>query len=99
MQRVFIHESIFEKFKARLLETGKLEFGDPYTDDTSVGPMITTEEAERAEKWITEAKNAGAEILTGGGRSGAVLEPTVIENAPDDVNVKCAEDACAGYYN
>ena len=92
VQRVFVHESVYEKFKLKLLEeTGKLKFGDPYLDDTAVGPMITTEEAERAKKWITEAKSAGAAILTGGKRNGAVLEPTVIENAPDHVNVKCAE--------
>ncbi|MBE2218296.1 MAG: aldehyde dehydrogenase family protein [Ignavibacteria bacterium] len=92
VQRVFVHESVYEKFKLKLLEeTGKLKFGDPYLDDTAVGPMITTEEAERAKKWITEAKSAGAAILTGGKRNGAVLEPSVIENAPDHVNVKCAE--------
>ncbi len=92
VQRVFVHESVYEKFKLKLLEeTAKLKFGDPYLDDTAIGPMITTEEAERAEKWIAEAKSAGAAILTGGKRNGAVLEPTVIENAPDHVNVKCAE--------
>lgn len=92
VQRIFVHESVYENFKTKLLEeTAKLKFGDPYLDDTAVGPMITTEEAERAEKWITEAKNAGAEILTGGKRNGAVLEPTIIENAPDHANVKCAE--------
>lgn len=92
VQRVFVHTEVYEKFKSLLLEeAGKLKFGDPYLDDTAVGPMITTEEAKRAEKWIAEANSAGAKILTGGKRNGAVLEPTVIENAPDHVNVKCAE--------
>ncbi len=92
VQRVYVHESVYDNFRTKLLEeTAKLKFGDPYNDDTAIGPMITTEEAKRAEEWITDAKGAGAVILTGGNRNGAVLEPSVIENAPDHVNVKCAE--------
>jgi glyceraldehyde-3-phosphate dehydrogenase (NADP+) len=92
VQRVFIHESVYDIFKTRLIGvTAKIKFGDPYIDDTVVGPMISAEEAERAELWVSEAKAAGAVILTGGKRNGAVLEPTIIENAPDIAKVKCAE--------
>ena len=92
VQRLYIHEKIYDEFCKKLIdETKKVKYGDPYKEDTIVGPMITEEEALRAEKWINEAKTAGAAILTGGGRNGAVLEPTIIENASNSTNVKCSE--------
>jgi glyceraldehyde-3-phosphate dehydrogenase (NADP+) len=92
VQRVYIHRNIYEEFRKRLIAAAKqIKFGDPYEPDTITGPMINEEEAKRAEKWINEAKQSGALILTGGSRNGAVVAPTVIENAPDTTNVKCAE--------
>jgi glyceraldehyde-3-phosphate dehydrogenase (NADP+) len=92
VQRVYIHRNIYEEFRKRLIAaTKKIKFGDPYEPDTITGPMINEDEALRAEKWISEAETSGASILTGGSRNGAVVEPTVIENAPDSINVKCAE--------
>ncbi len=92
VQRVYIQEKVYDEFRAKLIEeTRKIKFGNPYDADTIVGPMITEDEAIRAETWINEAKQSGAAILTGGSRSGAVMEPTIIENAPDSTNVKCAE--------
>lgn len=92
VQRVYIHEKIYDEFRQKIIdETKKIKFGDPYNEDTITGPMITEEEAIRAEKWVNEAKASGANILTGGGRDGAVLEPTIIENASNSTNVKCNE--------
>jgi acyl-CoA reductase-like NAD-dependent aldehyde dehydrogenase len=92
VQRVYVHSKLYDDFRSKLIEeTKKVKFGNPFDEDTIVGPMITEADAIRAESWITEARNAGAKILTGGKRNGAVLEPTVIENAPNRVNVKCSE--------
>lgn len=92
VQRIYVHEKIYNRFKELFIaEAKKVKFGSPFEDDTIVGPMITEQEARRAEDWIIEARNAGANILTGGKRNGAVLEPAIIENAPNNVNVKCNE--------
>ncbi|MCC7159463.1 MAG: aldehyde dehydrogenase family protein, partial [Ignavibacteria bacterium] len=92
VQRVYIHANVYDEFVKHLLtETKKIKFGDPYDENTITGPMITEDEAIRAEKWINEAEKAGAKILTGGKRNGAILEPTIIENAPNSANVKCGE--------
>ncbi len=92
VQRVYIHRNIYDEFKKRLIAAAKkIKFGNPYESDTITGPMINEEEAIRAETWIREAGTLGAAILTGGSRNGAVIEPTVIENAPDSAKVKCAE--------
>ncbi|MFI5212238.1 MAG: aldehyde dehydrogenase family protein, partial [Ignavibacteria bacterium] len=92
VQRVYINEKIYEEFRSKLIDAAeKIKYGNPYDEDTIVGPMITEDEALRAEKWINEAKSKGAKILTGGSRDKSVLQPTVIENAPNDSNVKCSE--------
>ncbi len=92
VQRIYVHENIYNDFKELLIsEAKKIKFGNPFEEDTIVGPMITEQEAKRAEEWIAEAHNTGANVLTGGERNGAVLEPTIIENAPNKANVKCSE--------
>jgi acyl-CoA reductase-like NAD-dependent aldehyde dehydrogenase len=92
VQRIYAHEKIYDDFRTHFIEEAKkIKFGNPYEEDTIVGPMITEAEAKRAESWINEARKAGANILTGGGRNGAVLEPTIIEDASNELNVKCSE--------
>lgn len=92
VQRIYVHEKIYNNFKELFVsEAKKVKFGNPFEDDTIVGPMITEQEAERAEKWTDEARKSGAKILLGGGRNGAVLEPTIIEDASNELNVKCNE--------
>lgn len=92
VQRVYVNEKIYASFRSKLVEeTKKIKFGDPLDEETICGPMITEDEAIRAEKWIAEAKQSGANILIGGNRNKAVLEPTIIEDAPDSAKVKCEE--------
>ena len=50
-------------------------------------PLIDERAAVRVEQWIDEAVAGGATVLTGGGRVGAVVEPTVIEDAPRGARV------------
>jgi len=81
VQRVFIHNKIYKMFEEKLLEiTKQIKYGNPYEEDTISGPMINTQEAERVENWIKEATETKAEILTGGVRNDAVLEPTILTN-------------------
>ncbi|MFQ5780123.1 MAG: aldehyde dehydrogenase family protein, partial [Nitrospiria bacterium] len=47
--------------------------------------------AERAEDWIQEAVSQGAKILTGGKRSGALFEPTVLVDTKPEMQVNCQE--------
>src|SRR4030095_4431043 len=77
VQRVFVHKKIFDEFKKVLLEeTKKVKVGDPFDENTDVASMITEDDAKRVEEWIEEALSEGAEILTGGERNEAVLQPT-----------------------
>lgn len=92
VQRIYIHESIMDTFKEKFFDSIKnLHVGDPFDDKTDVGPMISENEAERIEEWIQEAKGQGAEVLLGGQREGALLEPTVLGNVDHSMKVVCEE--------
>jgi acyl-CoA reductase-like NAD-dependent aldehyde dehydrogenase len=85
VQRIIIHESVYERFKAMLVERATaLVAGDPKDRDTFIGPMISESEACRLESWIQEAVSAGASLLCGGERKGAMLEATLLEGVPRD---------------
>ena len=92
VQRVFVHKIVIEEFKKLLLaETAKLKFGNPFEEDTLIGPMINEAEAVRAERWLEDAMNIRAEYLCGGKRNGAVIEPTIVINASREANVNSKE--------
>jgi len=83
VQRIIIHESIYDRFKDMLVaRTGSLIAGDPKDRNTFVGPMISEGEARRLDGWIEEATAAGATLLCGGKREGAMLEATLLEDVP-----------------
>lgn len=92
VQRLLIHDSLYDTFKQKYVErVAGLVSGDPMDEDTFIGPMIAESEAERLHNWITHAKEQGATILAGGGRDGAMLEATVMENVPKDCDVSQEE--------
>ncbi len=81
VQRILVHEALAEVFEERFVAAVReLKVGDPAKEDTFIGPMISEKEAQRLEGWIREAKTAGAEVLCGGEREGALLQATVLKS-------------------
>lgn len=92
VQRLLVHSAIYDDFKARYVEKVKsLVSGDPSSEDTFIGPMISEGEAQRLHDWITSAAKAGGKILCGGTRDGAMLEATVMEDVPKDCDASAEE--------
>jgi len=92
VQRVLVHASVYDDFKAQLVsETEKLKMGDPHDEDTFIGPMISEKEAERLDGWVQSAVQRGAKLLCGGKRDGALLEATLLEDVPPGEDVACQE--------
>jgi acyl-CoA reductase-like NAD-dependent aldehyde dehydrogenase len=91
-QRVFVQREAEERFTRIFLDCiAALKVGDPLDPDCDVGPMISEDEAKRVESWLNEATAAGARLLVGGRREGAVLWPTVVAGASTDMRVHCQE--------
>ena len=83
VQRIIIHDRIYDELRDRLVAKSKtLIAGDPKNEDTFIGPMIDVKEATRLDTWIQSATAAGATLLCGGGREGAMLQATLLEGVP-----------------
>lgn len=92
VQTVYIHESLYDRFVERVVaDVKKLRLGDPLDPTTDVGTLIDAAAAQRVESWIAEAAAGGAQVLTGGKRHGAQIEPTVISGARPEMKVVCDE--------
>ncbi|MEM7205933.1 MAG: aldehyde dehydrogenase family protein [Planctomycetota bacterium] len=92
VQRILVHDAIYDDLRQRLVAaTKELRAGDPKLEETFLGPMISTREAERLHGWIEEAVTAGATLLCGGRRDGAMLEATLLDNVPPTLDVVCQE--------
>src|SRR5215218_10198437 len=87
-QRVYLHESIADRFLDQLVpKVDALVVGDPLDDATDVSALISSGERERVESWIDEAVAAGAKVATGGNERNGVLAPTILTNVAPDMKV------------
>ena len=92
VQRILVHADIYERFRdAFVAAVKKLITGDPKDEKTFIGPMIDEKEAARLDGWILEAIKAGARLLCGGQRAGALLQATVLEDVDPRQKVSCLE--------
>jgi acyl-CoA reductase-like NAD-dependent aldehyde dehydrogenase len=92
VQRILVHADIYDQVRDRLVAAVRaLKMGDPKHEDTFIGPMISEGEAKRLDGWIRNAVSAGAKLLCGGQREGAMLEATVLEDVPLTTEVNCEE--------
>jgi glyceraldehyde-3-phosphate dehydrogenase (NADP+) len=95
VQRVMVHASVFEPFLAELVAVSRsTPVGDPWLEETVVGPMIDEESAAKVEGWIREAVAAGAVLHCGGTRERALMQPTVLTNVRSSMSV-CANEVFA----
>jgi succinate-semialdehyde dehydrogenase/glutarate-semialdehyde dehydrogenase len=90
--RVYVHESIREKFEKRFAEeTAKLKVGYGLEDGVSIGPLIDKNAMIKVEQHVQDAVNQGAKILTGGKvwttdqHSGYYYEPTVLSGVKENM--------------
>jgi acyl-CoA reductase-like NAD-dependent aldehyde dehydrogenase len=92
VQSVHVHRSLYDAFVPLVAaEVKKLKVGDPLDLSTDVGTLIDEPTAMRVESWIQEAVAGGAQLLTGGTRDGAQVQPTVLANVDPAMKVVCDE--------
>jgi acyl-CoA reductase-like NAD-dependent aldehyde dehydrogenase len=92
LQRIYVNKDIYEEFsKAIAEETKKLIVGNPYNDETFMGPLINEEAVERAKNWLNSAVQEGAKPLSEIRSNGRILYPVVMGNVTDDMAIVCEE--------
>ncbi len=92
--RVFVQKSIKDAFLRRLKErTEKIVIGDPMSDATQMGPLISQAQHDKVLAYIDKGKSEGATLVTGGGIPNAVsskgyyVQPTVFADVTDDMTI------------
>jgi acyl-CoA reductase-like NAD-dependent aldehyde dehydrogenase len=95
VQRIIVHESVYDEFRDRLVsKTKTLVTGNPQDENTFIGPMIDVQEASRLDGWVQEAVAKGGKLLCGGKRDGAMFEATLLEDV--DHNTKLYREEAFG---
>ena len=87
--RVLVHADIYEEVVGRVTESmARLRIGDPLDEATEVGAIISREQLDRVERYVSLARQTpGARILCGGTRpplAGYFYSPTLMEGIPPD---------------
>lgn len=92
VKRLLIHRAILDDF-TRLFVTKSRNYicGDPADPSTRCGTVINEEAARLLERRVQLSVEQGAEVLLGGRREGALLEPTVIAHVPRSSEMVCKE--------
>jgi acyl-CoA reductase-like NAD-dependent aldehyde dehydrogenase len=92
LQRIYIHEDIYEKFSQKISHyTSKLKVGNPYENDTFVGPLINQDALLRAKNWVQSAVNEGAKVVRGNKSEDLVFYPTILKDVLEDMKIVCEE--------
>jgi succinate-semialdehyde dehydrogenase/glutarate-semialdehyde dehydrogenase len=92
IERCYVHESIAKEFIDVVVnETLALKQGAPDSENVDLGAMSNERQLKLVEDHIADAKDRGAQILTGGARlsdsDGWFHEPTVLVNVDHSMKV------------
>lgn len=93
--RIFVQDTIYDKFVAALTDAfKKVKVGLPWNEDTQMGAQIGEAQLKKILGYMDVAKQEGAVILTGGKRAdkgelakGYYMEPTLIANVTNDMRI------------
>jgi acyl-CoA reductase-like NAD-dependent aldehyde dehydrogenase len=97
--RAFVHASVYDEFKRRLLAGVQgLRVGDPADDRTQMGPLVNLSHRASVERYVQLGVEEGGRVLHGGHRpeggifdQGSFYLPTVIEGLPNTARM-CQEE-------
>lgn len=89
--RIYVQESIYDKFVERFKERAqKNVVGDPFDDKTFQGPQVSQLQYDRIMDYIKIGKDEGAKVETGGERHGDLgyfIQPTIFSNVTHDMKI------------
>lgn len=96
VERIYVHERVFEAFVERFVETVRgFVVGDPLDPKTYIGPLARREAAfEVFQSQLDDAVGKGARVLTGGQRlagRGTFVQPTVLADVDHSMRVMTEE--------
>jgi succinate-semialdehyde dehydrogenase/glutarate-semialdehyde dehydrogenase len=97
-ERILVDRAVHDEFVALLARrvTERILLGDPFADETTMGPVNNEPVAEKMDEHIADAVRRGANVVSGGSRASGFptplyWEPTVLSNVPPDALIAVEE--------
>jgi len=94
-KRFFVSEDVAGQFVENFVKnTERLTVGNPMSEETDIGPLVSRSAVETIAGQVDDAKSKGADILTGGQRTGDrgyFFEPTIITGITREMRVYSEE--------
>lgn len=93
VERIYVHEQCYQDFIGHFIEqVHQYKLGDPLDPETTLGPMVNAQAADRVRKQIKDAVSAGAKSCIDQSRfakadSNAYLSPEVLINVDHSMEV------------
>mgnify|MGYP001255578611 CR=1 FL=1 len=89
--RFYIQDNVYKEFVEGFTElTKSIKVGNGLDDSVQMGPLIDSRRLPVMEEFVTDAKNHGAKVETGGqrvGNQGYFYAPTVLSEVPDEAKI------------
>jgi aldehyde dehydrogenase (NAD+) len=93
--RGLVHEDVYDEILERVADrAGRIVMGDPQQPETEMGPICFPGQLQKIQKFVQEARDSGARIVTGGDdreMGGLFFAPTIIADVTNDSAV-CQEE-------
>ncbi|KIC45929.1 carnitine dehydratase [Ruegeria sp. ANG-S4] len=98
--RLLVQKSVKEELLQRVAKRARtIVMGDPMSAETEMGPMATRPQFEKVMGMLARARDAGAEIVTGGDASpnhdGFFIQPTIVD-ASENTDLEVVRDEVFG---
>jgi succinate-semialdehyde dehydrogenase/glutarate-semialdehyde dehydrogenase len=97
-ERLLVHRDVRDAFVEKLarLVTERVLLGDPFADDTTMGPLNNEPTAEKMDEHVADALSRGATLVAGGSRAdgfptGLYWQPTILADVPPGALVATEE--------
>ena len=89
VEKVLVHEKIFDHFLKRFVERAKLlKVGDPTKNkEHIIGPLINDKQVGKVREQLEDAIAKGAKVVLGGKIEGRFVEPTILTGVTPDMKL------------
>jgi succinate-semialdehyde dehydrogenase/glutarate-semialdehyde dehydrogenase len=90
--RIFIENAVYDKLVELIAQKFSVcKAGDGFIESNKIGPLINIQAIEKINFLLKDAKQKGAKIMCGGEQKGNFMEPSVIKDCTDDMNIFSTE--------